>query len=132
MIAWLWLAGAVQVGIIAGNCFLPGKLRCRENLSPVPPIIRQVFAVHWAYVGFVLAAFASICFWFPNELAGPGGLGRFLAAFMAAFWLLRIPLQLFLYDRSVRREHRLADVSFLLAASYLGLAFTLAALGRLR
>jgi hypothetical protein len=132
MIVWLWLAGAVQVAIIAGNGLLPGKLRCRENLSTVSPIIRQVFALHWAYVGFVLAAFASICFWFPYELAGPGRLGRFLAAFMAAFWLLRIPVQLFFYDGRVRREHRLGDVSFLLAVSYLGLVFTLTALGRLR
>lgn len=132
MIACLWAAGAVQVAIIAGNFLLPGKLRCRENLSPVPPIIRQVFAVHWAYVVLVVAAFASLCFWFPHEVAGSDRLGRFLAAFMAAFWLLRIPLQLFFYDRRVRREHRLGDVSFLLAASYLGLVFTLAALGRLR
>jgi hypothetical protein len=132
MIYWLWAAGAVQVAIIAGNGFLPGKLRCHENLRSAPPVIRQVFAVHWAYIILVLVAFASLCIWFPHELAGPDRLGRFLAAFMAAFWLLRVPLQLFFYDRKVRREHRLADVGFMFAASYLGITFTLAALGRLR
>jgi hypothetical protein len=132
MMAWLWAAGAVQVALIAGNCLLPGRLQCRENLKRVPPIIGQVFVVHWAYIVLVLAAFAAICFWFPHELAGPDRLGRFLAGFMAGFWLLRLPVQLLFYDAKLRREHRLGDVSFLLAASYLGSVFTLAALGRLR
>jgi hypothetical protein len=132
MIAWLWAAGVVQVALIAGNCLLPAKIRCRENLKRVSPIIAQVFMVHWAYIVLILAAFASLCFWFPQELAGPDRLGRFLAAFMAVFWLLRVPLQLFFYDSKQRREHRLADVSFLASASYLGLIFAYAALGRLQ
>ena len=86
MIAWLRAAGAVQVALIAGNFLLPAKLRCRENLKRVSPIIAQVFIVHWAYIVLILAAFASLCFWFPQELAGPDRLGRFLAAFMAGFW----------------------------------------------
>ncbi len=132
MIAWLWAAGVVQVGLIAGNCLLPAKLRCRENLKRVSPIIAQVFLVHWAYIVLILTAFAFLCFWFPQELSGPDQLGRFLAAFMAGFWLLRVPVQLFLYDPKQRREHRLADVSFLVSATYLGLVFAFAALGRLR
>ncbi|HEV2116289.1 MAG TPA: hypothetical protein VGR48_09715 [Terriglobales bacterium] len=131
MITWLRAAGAVQVALIAGNFLLPAKLRCRENLKRVSPIVAQVFIVHWAYIVLTLAAFAALCFWFPQELAGPG-LGRFLAAFMAGFWLLRVPVQLFFYDPKQRREHGLADVSFLASASYLGLVFAFAALGRLR
>lgn len=132
MTAWIWAAGWVQVGLIAGNCLLPAKLRSRENLKQVSPIIAQVFIVHWAYIVVILAAFASLCFWFPRELAGPDRLGQFLAAFMAGFWLLRVPVQLFFYDPKVRREHRLADVSFLISTAYLGLVFAAAALGRLR
>ena len=59
MIAWLWAAGVVQVALIAGNCLLPAKIRCRENLKRVSPLIAQVFIVHWAYIVLILAAFAS-------------------------------------------------------------------------
>lgn len=132
MTALLWAAGWVQVGLIAGNGLLAARLRSRENLKRVSPMLARIFVVHWAYIVLILGAFASLCFWFPKELAGPDRVGRFLAVFMAGFWLLRIPVQLFFYDPELRRKHRFADVSFLISASYLGLVFAAAALGRLQ
>ena len=46
----LWLAAFVQVGIAFANLFLPAKLKYRENLSRVAPIIRQIFVVHSIYI----------------------------------------------------------------------------------
>lgn len=132
LIPWLWTAGAVQVAIIVVNLVLPRKLRCRENLARVSPMIREIFVVHWVYIVLVLAIFASLCFGFAPELAGASPLGRFLSAVMAGFWLLRLPLQLFFYDREVRRQNRFADVVFILAVSYLGIVFSVAASGALR
>jgi hypothetical protein len=129
LIVWLWVAGAVQVLILAANFILPGKLNCRENLARVSPMIREIFIVHWAYIVLILGVFASISFWFAPELAGASRLGRFLAAVIAVFWLLRVPIQLFFYDPEVRRQNRLGDVIFLLAFSYLGVVFGAAALG---
>ncbi|MGB2889960.1 MAG: hypothetical protein WBC04_19870 [Candidatus Acidiferrales bacterium] len=131
-LAWVRIAGVVQVAIIAANFVLPKKLRCRENLASVSPIIREIFVVHWVYIVFVLGIFASLCFWFAPELAGASPLGRFLAAVMAVFWLLRLPVQLFFYDRETRRQNRLADAVFIAAVSYLGIVFTAAALKVLR
>jgi len=54
LIPWLWAAGAVQLVIIAANFVLPKKLRCRENLARVSPMIREVFIVHWVYIVLVL------------------------------------------------------------------------------
>ena len=129
LIPWLWVAGVMQSVILAGNFALPKKLRCRENLARVSPIIREVFMVHWFYIALVIGIFSSLCFWFAPELAGASELGRFLSAVMAGFWLLRVPIQLFLYDSGLRRQNRLADVAFLLAFSYLGVVFSAAALG---
>jgi hypothetical protein len=50
LVLLLWLAGVVQVAISAANLFLPGKLKYRENLGHVAPIIRQIFVVHSAYI----------------------------------------------------------------------------------
>jgi hypothetical protein len=129
LVPWLWVAGAVQLVILAANSVLPKKLRCRENLSRVSPMIREVFVVHWIYIAFVLAIFTSLCFWFAPELAGASRLGRFLSAAMACFWLFRVPIQLFFYDPEIRRRNRLGDVVFLFAFSYLGVLFASAALG---
>jgi hypothetical protein len=132
LIPWLWMAGAIQLAIIAANFALPKKLRCRENLVKVSPMIREVFVVHWLYIVLVLGIFTTLCFWFAPELAGGSRLGRFLSLAMAIFWLLRVPIQLFFYDREIRRQNRLADVAFLLTFSYLGIVFGAAALGALR
>jgi hypothetical protein len=132
LIPWLWMAGAIQLAIIAANFALPKKLRCRENLVKVSPMIREVFVVHWLYIVLVLGIFTTLCFWFAPELAGGSRLGRFLSLAMAIFWLLRVPIQLFFYDREIRRQNRLADVAFLLTFSYLGIVFGAAALGAFR
>jgi hypothetical protein len=129
LIPGLWMAGAVQLVILAANFFLPKKLRCRENLSRVSPMIRSVFVVHWVYIVLVLGIFSALSFWFAPELAGASRLGRFLSATIAVFWLLRVPIQLFAYDPELRRQNRLGDIIFLAAFSYLGVVFTVAALG---
>ena len=132
LIPWLWVAGAMQLVILAANFVLPKKLRCRENLEHVSPMIREVFVVHWLYIVFVVGIFTSLCFWFAPELAGASRLGRFLSSAMAIFWLFRVPIQLFFYDSEIRRQNRLADVTFLLTFSYLGIVFSAAALGAFR
>jgi hypothetical protein len=129
LVHWLWAAGVVQLFIVAANFVLPKKLRCGENLARVSPMIREVFIVHWVYIVAVLGIFTSLCFWFAPELAGASRLGRYLSAVMAAFWLVRVPIQLFFYDGEVRRQNRFGDVTFLLAFAYLGIVFGIAALG---
>ncbi len=130
--AWMtraiWAAGAVQLCIIAANVPLPAKLRVRERLAGVPPFVRQIFYVHWAYIVIVLGMFAALCFRFARELAGATAIGRFLSGFMAAFWLLRIGLQIFYYDREIRRENRVLDALYLVALFVLVAVFGAAAL----
>jgi len=42
----LWIAGLAQLAIALANLALPKKLKYRENLARVAPIIRQIFVVH--------------------------------------------------------------------------------------
>jgi hypothetical protein len=124
----IWGAGAVHLGIIAANVPLPGKLRVRERLAGVPRFVRQIFYVHWLYIVIVLGMFAALCFGFARELAGATAMGRFLSAFMAAFWLLRIALQIFYYDREIRRQNRILDALYMVALVVLVAVFGVAAL----
>ena len=124
----LWTAGFVQIAISAANLYLPAKLKYGENLERVAPIIRQIFFVHSAYVVGVVLLFAGISFAFANELASGHGLGRFLAASMAVFWLVRAPVQIFYYDASLRRSNRVGDLAFIAAALFLAATYGAAAL----
>ena len=124
----LWLAGFVQVAIACANIFLPGKLKYRENLSRVSPIIRQIFVVHSVYIVGVVLLFAALTFGFAGELASGRGLGRFLAAAIAVFWLMRAPVQLLYYDALLRRENRWGDVALTGAALFLAAAYGAATL----
>lgn len=128
LVLLLWVAGFVQIGISVANLYLPRKLRYQENLERVAPIIRQVFFVHSAYVVGVVLLFAGISFWFAGELTSGHGLGRFLAAAMAVFWLCRAPVQLLYYDRALRRSNRIGDVAFTSAAVFLAVTYGAAAI----
>jgi len=124
----LWLAGLVQVAIAFANVFLPAKLKYRDNLSRVSPIIRQIFVIHSAYIVGVVLLFAVVTFGFAGELTSGHGLGRFLAAAIALFWLMRAPVQLLYYDAALRRENRWGDIAFTAGALFLALTYGAATL----
>ncbi len=124
----IWGAGAVHLGIVAANVPLPGRLRVQERLAGVPRFLRQIFYVHWVYIVIVVGLFAALCFGFATDLAGASLLGRFLSAFIAGFWLLRIALQIFYYDREVRRENRWLDLLYVASLIALVAIFGIAVL----
>ena len=128
----IWGVGVAHLGIVAANVPLPGRLRVRERLAGVPPFVRQIFYVHWVYILIVVGLFAALCFGFAPELGGASRLGRFLSGFMAGFWLLRIVLQVFYYDREVRRENRALDTLYLGTLAALAVIFGAASLGLVR
>ena len=132
LVPWIRAAGGIHLAIAAANLALPRRLRYRENLSLVSPIIRQIFVVHSIYVVLVVLFFGALCLFFAPELAGGDRLPRFLSAAMAVFWLGRVPVQLFYYDAGLRRQNPLADAVFSLSALFLGSLFTVAALGLVR
>jgi hypothetical protein len=126
----LWIAGLVQLTIALANFVLPKKLGYRENLARVAPMIRQIFVVHSGYIVGIVLLFAAVTFGFTAELASGRGLGRFLAASMAVFWACRVPLQLFYYDKALRRANRAGDVAITFALLFLAATYAAAALVR--
>ena len=125
-------AGAVHVALAAMNFFLPARIDLASNLAKVSPIVRQMAIVHHVYIVAVLIGFAALCFFFPEDLASGRGLGRALAAGMSLFWLGRIPIQLFVYDRELRRKNRAVDLLMIAMVAFMGGSLGLAALGGLR
>jgi hypothetical protein len=128
MMKFIWIAGGIQAGIVFANFMLPRMLRVRDGVSTLPRFLKQVFYVHWIYIVIVVGFFIVLSFVFARELSGASALGRFLSAFIAAFWLLRIVLQWFYYDPVTRRQHRLLDILYTLSLIALVAIFGAAAM----
>jgi hypothetical protein len=121
-------AGVLQLGLAALNLLLPGKLGYRRELAKLSPLVRQIFIVHSAYIGLVLLIFGAASLGFAAELS-KAGLGRFLSGALGVFWTLRLPIQLFYYDREVKRQNPLMDLVLTVVFGFLAAVFSAAALG---
>jgi len=90
----IWVAGAIQAGIVLVNGASPGRQRVRENIGSAPGFIRQVFYVHWVYIVLTVGFFSALGFGFARDLAGATDRRRFLSGFRR----LRVGLQCFRRD----------------------------------
>ena len=124
----MWTAAGIQIAIMVANAFLPGILKYRENLECLPRILREIFVVHAVYIVGVIAIFVAATIGFAPELASGRGLGRFMAAVIALFWLCRVPVQIFCYDPGTRRAHRFGDIAFTGGALFVGCVYVVAAM----
>ena len=113
LIVAIWVAGGVQLAIAAANLEVARKLDYRSSLARLTPMVSQIFLVHAVYIVLVILWLGALCLLFAVRLASGDPLARFLTGGVAAFWGLRAIIQLTVYDRQVRKDHRLQDVAFL-------------------
>lgn len=125
--SWIQVAGAVQIAIGLANLPLAFRLEYGRNLVGASSMVRRIFYVHAAYVTYVVLGLAGLSLGFSSELGSGRGMGRVVSGFMAVFWGLRVPIQLFYYPAEVRKQNRLADVVFIMAFAFLGIIFAIAA-----
>ena len=97
---FIFFAGLCQMGLAIGSRVIPGKfLKWKAELSKVQPLIKQMF---WTYAGYILVT--NFCFGLISVLA-TGALidGSILASavtfFIALYWMSRIAIQFFYFDR---------------------------------
>jgi hypothetical protein len=128
LLVCVWVAGVLHLVVASANVFAFGKFRYLEHLQKVPVVLRQVFLVQNAYVMLVQVGLALLCLFFGRELISGRAMCRAIGGFLALFWGSRVLLQLFYYDRELRRANRVFDVLFILADGYLAVTFVLVAL----
>src|SRR5436190_2993762 len=91
----------LQVAIAMLNLFLVPLLKWKEELARVPLLLREVFQVHAWFISITVTIFGIITCRFADELStGSNPLGRWLAASIGLFWLIRTVLQVTYYSRS--------------------------------
>ena len=70
----------------------------RAHIAVLPPFIRRLYWVYYAFIGLCLAGFGLITILFAGTLAAGGGLARAWCAFLAVFWTLRLIVASFVFD----------------------------------
>jgi hypothetical protein len=94
----LQIAGVLHLGLMCAGLLMPKVVRMRWQLMTLPPFIRQLFWVYYAFIGLCLVSFSLITILFADTLASGGPLARALFAFFALFWTLRLIVATWVFD----------------------------------
>ena len=95
------LAGIGQLVLVAASPFLiPRLLHWHAELALLRPLTRQIF---WTYAAYILCfnlAFGLLSSFAPALLLDRSPLAIAVSGFIAGYWVVRILVQFFYYDRS--------------------------------
>lgn len=94
----LELAGAMHLGLLCAGALMPGAVNLRAEIAILPPFIRRLFWVYYAFIGMCLISFGLITVTFAGTLAAGGGLARAVCTFLAVFWTVRLIVATFIFD----------------------------------
>jgi hypothetical protein len=98
LILLLQCAGVLHVGLLGAGAMMPGVVGVRRHLVSLPPFLRQLFWVYYAFIGLCLAGFGLITFALAPVLAEGGSLARAVCFFFGLFWTLRLCAATFIFD----------------------------------
>lgn len=126
------LAGAIQLAIAASSLAIPRVLGWREETLRLEPLTRQVF---WTYAVYILSmnlAFGTLTLAVPDALIDGSVLARAVCALIAAYWIGRLVVQFFVFDRSIastRPLFRFAEAAYVSGFAYLAIVYASVAAG---
>lgn len=96
----IFIVGLAQITLAVGSLAIPKILNWRGELSKVRPIIKQIF---WTYAAYILGfnlSFGFLSVFSGEELVNGSILAKAVTGFIAVYWISRILIQFFYFDRS--------------------------------
>lgn len=91
------IGGVLHFGILIASALTPGSLNWRDQLAPLPVMLRKLIWVHGVFIVLVIIAFGTLSLAYPTALASGAALARGVCAFIAVFWLMRLAVQAFIF-----------------------------------
>ena len=103
----LRVAGTGLVVLALLHAAFPRRFNWKEELPRLSLLNRQMFLVHCFFIAAMLTFFGVLSFVLARDLATPSPLSKAVLLGFAVFWLLRLFVQLFVYDPRLWRGHAL-------------------------
>ncbi|MFC5049769.1 hypothetical protein ACFPK9_03970 [Rubritalea spongiae] len=105
------LAGAAQLVLVAGSVFIPRCLNWKADMPQSNTLLKQLF---WTYAVYILGChffFGLVSVIAADALIDGGQLASLLSGLMWCWWLGRLCLQFFCFDRSCIPKTRFNGVA---------------------
>jgi hypothetical protein len=97
--ALVFVAGIGQLALVAASLAIPSVLRWRQDTAKLRPLTRQVFWTYAVYIWCTNLAFGLVSLR-PRWLLDRSPLAACVTGFIAAYWVGRVLIQFFYFDRS--------------------------------
>ena len=126
----VFAAGIGQLALIAASLAIPRVLRWREDTAKLRPLTRQVFWTYAVYIWCTNLAFGLVSLR-PAWLLDHSPLAGCVTGFITAYWVGRVLIQFFYFDRSDAPTGplvRLAEIALVGLFVYLSLVYAAALL----
>ncbi len=119
----LKIGGISQIAIALGSLILPRVMGWKQGLGNVEPLLRQMFWVYAAYIFCTNIWLGLVSLFCTEELIDKSPIGMFVAIYAALYWVARVILQFFYFDRSSFPDGRIYRIGeYLLDATFIFLS----------
>lgn len=111
------VAGLAQIALVTASPFIPKILGWKKELAKVQPLIKQMFWTYAAYILVINLCFGMLSIFDYQELTNGSHLAVIINGFIAAYWISRVLIQFFYFDRSdfpAGKWNKLAEVVLVL------------------
>jgi len=98
LITMLQIAGLLHLGLVWAGASMPRAVGLRQHIAVLPPFIRRLFLVYFAFIGLILVSFGALSFFFAAPMAAGEPLARTLCVVMTVFWTIRLLAAAFIFD----------------------------------
>ncbi|MFT5633028.1 MAG: hypothetical protein ACI9SQ_000738 [Rubritalea sp.] len=122
----LKLAGLAQLVLVAGSVAIPKCLNWGGGLADLMPLLRQMFWTYAIYISVMHVFFGVVSLFAAEELVSGGFITTSLCVLMLVWWLARILIQFFYFDKTGIPEtkfNQLAEVALVLLFAFLSVVY---------
>lgn len=96
----IFWSGIGHFALCTGSLFIPKVLQWQTHLKTLQPLLRQMFWTYAAYILVINCCFGIISVFGSYELLDHSFLAKAITLFIGVYWLSRIGIQFFYFDRS--------------------------------
>lgn len=97
---FVFLAGLGQIALAAGSVVIPKLLNWGSEMAKVQPLIKQIFYVYACYILVFNFSFGMLSVFVYHDLTDGSRLATLISAFIAVYWISRLSIQFFYFDRA--------------------------------